>query len=119
MSTHPDGTMSPTWAVPAQESSWVAARDMEELPRQGDALAGLPGLSWLFCEHRWNSCEQEKKQPLLCSCHWAVFSGLCIFCCICGVILTLLGPGVPGSLVAGRSEEQPEHPSQSGMQDVG
>lgn len=43
----------------------------------------------------------------------------CTLCCICGVILTSLGPGVPGSLVAGRSEEQPEHPSQSGMQDVG
>lgn len=45
MSTHPDGTTSPTWAVPAQESSWVAARDMEELLKQGDALAGLPGVS--------------------------------------------------------------------------
>lgn len=40
MSTRPGGTASPTWAVPALQSSWVAARDMEELLKQGDAQAG-------------------------------------------------------------------------------
>lgn len=45
MSTQPDGTTSPTWAVPALGNSLVAAGDMEELLRQGDAQAGLLGVS--------------------------------------------------------------------------
>lgn len=40
MSTRPDGTTSSTGAVPALESSWVAARDMEELLKQGGSQAG-------------------------------------------------------------------------------
>lgn len=46
MSTHPDGTRSLTWAVPALESSWVAARDMEELLRQGDDAQGTVLVTW-------------------------------------------------------------------------
>lgn len=83
------------------------------------------GLSWSFGEHWWNVCGQEKCRSLLCSCHPVVFSGLCgFFCCICEVILTLLGPVVPGSLVAGCDMQGEVRSSQSihlqsGMQDIG
>lgn len=101
MSPHPDGTTSPPWAVPALESSCVAAGDMEELLRQGDAQVLV--IWWVQVECLWAG--KVQAPPLLLP---LVFSAF--FCCICGVILTLLGPG--GRVWhAGRSDEQPEHPS--------
>lgn len=64
MSTRPGGTTSPTWAVPALQSSWVAARDMEELLKQGDAQAGsVSDCSGHLVSAGGMPCGQEKCRP--------------------------------------------------------